>query len=178
VNIAHSMQWRPYIHSPGYEISECGDVRYAATRSGNKPGRQLKGSITPDGYIAFCLTINGVKVHRLSHRLVAETFIGLEPFNGAQVAHLNGSKIMNHWSNLGWVSVKENQTHRAIHGTSSAGERNPKAIITENDVRAIRRRYYSIKMERGDVSQLERDFGIGRSQIIRIAKKEAWSHVV
>lgn len=171
------MEWRQCPSFRDYEVSDCGEVRRASHAS-NQPGRRLRGYIDADGYLQYSIrTDDGVKTHALAHRLVAEAFIGPAPSIEHQVAHNDGSRIHNVPSNLRWALYAENEADRELHGTRPAGMRNPKARITEDDVRYIRRRYREIKLERGRVAELDEQFGIGRSQIIRIARGQAWGHV-
>lgn len=171
------MEWRQCPNWPDYEVSDCGEMRRAG-HVANQPGRRLRGFIDVDGYIRFGVRKeDGTKTSVLAHRMVAEAFLGLAPSEDAQVAHNNGSRILNTPENLRWATCLENQQDRAIHNTHPIGSRNPKAKLTDDDVRYIRRRYREIKEQRGDVAELDRKFGMCRTQIIRVARGQAWSHV-
>lgn len=176
--MAENMEWRISPTFPDYEVSDCGELRRSSAVA-NQPNRRLRGYIDADGYLKYGIRDKlGRKTTALSHRLVAEAFIGPAPSPLHQVAHSNGSRILNIPSNLRWALLSENEEDRAIHGTRPTGIRNPKARLTDDDVRAIRKRYREIKEARGKVSELDEQFGITRSQVIRIARGLAWSHVV
>lgn len=171
------MEWRLCPRFSDYEVSDCGELR-RAEHVGNQPGRRLRGVIDADGYIRYGVRKeDGSKSFVLAHRMVAEAFLGLAPSADAQVAHNNGSRLLNTPSNLRWATCLENQQDRSFHDTSPVGGRNPNAKITEDDVRYIRRRYREIKIERGRVAELDERFGLSRGQIIDIARGKSWAHV-
>lgn len=172
------MEWRVCARFPDYEVSECGDVRRRLDLDINQNGRVLKGVIDPDGYIHYTLrTSQGTSSSATAHRLVAEAFLGSPPSPAHEVAHRNGSRLLNTPDNLRWALTLHNQHDRVDHGTDPKGVRNGRATITDDDVRFIRKRYREIKMARGRVAELDEKFTLCRSQIIRIARGEAWSHV-
>lgn len=172
-----NMQWRECPGFPDYDVSDCGDVR-RNDRVANQPGRRLKGCIDADGYICFSLRDPaGSKRWVRVNRMVAEAYLGPGPIGHDEVAHNNGSRLLNTPANLRWATTLSNQRDRKAHGTSPAGERNGRATITEDDVRYIRRRYREIKLARGRVGELDEQFNLHRSTIISIARGTSWSHV-
>lgn len=172
------MEWRTCADYPDYEVSECGDLRRHSCLEINQSGRRLKGFIDPDGYLRYSIRdVAGNKLTILAHVAVAKTFIGPPPSEKHEVAHANGSRLHNIWTNLRWATRKENSDDRHIHLTDMRGVRNPKAQINEDDVRYIRKRYREIKTRRGSVQELDDQFNLHRSQIIRIATRKAWSHI-
>jgi hypothetical protein len=174
-----SMEWRVCPRFPTYEVSECGDLRRRSDREGvNQPGRRLRGFIDIDGYLRYPVrSEEGEKFTVGAHQMVAEAFIGPTPSLAHQVAHANGSRLLNTPSNLRWALPVENQADRKTHGTGHEGEGNGRATITEDDVRFIRRRYREIKANRGRIADLDEQFNLSRCQIIRIVRGQAWSHV-
>lgn len=101
---------------PGYEglyqITPDGRIR-------NYAGKVLKLSVPRNSreYPAINLCKDCVKRRYSVHRLVALTFIGPPPFEGAQIRHLDGNHVNNSVSNLAWGSAKENTEDRRRHGT-------------------------------------------------------------
>lgn len=67
------------------------------------------------GYFQVGLFINGKRIKYYVHRLVAETFIP-NPDNLPQVNHIDENTKNNNYSNLEWVTSKQN----ANHGTRNA----------------------------------------------------------
>lgn len=65
------------------------------------------------GYLRVDLTEeNGQRKHKKVHRLVATAFIP-NPENKPQVNHKDGNKSNNSFTNLEWVTDKENKIHQA-----------------------------------------------------------------
>lgn len=171
--MAALMEWRPVKRAPRFEVSECGDVRLVATL------RRLRGFIDADGYLRYalkgCEKIGPVA----AHVLVAEAFIGERPTPQHEVAHENGSRTLSHYSNLRWSLPAANQADKVLHGTSVAGERNPHAKITTQDVADIRLQYRLIKIPGSgrNVAELDLRYGLHRSTIVAIATGKSWTHV-
>ncbi|WP_366465998.1 HNH endonuclease [Paracoccus methylarcula] len=116
---------------------------------------------------------------RFAHRLVAFAFLPDPLPEQTQVAHRDGSRLHCHWQNLRWSTPLENHDDRRRHGTGPVGERNPKAKLTEDDVRRIRREYRLIKIPGSgrSVSELENAYGVHRATICSIANGRSWKHV-
>jgi len=175
--MASAMTWKVIAEFEDYEVSDSGDVRRNSCVA-NQPGRRLRGCIDADGYVCFSLRDAVGKKHwRRSNQLVALAFIGPRPSPSHEVAHENGSRLLNTPGNLRWATSLENQRDRVGHGTSPAGVRNGRATISEDDVRYIRTRYREIKLARTSVAELDKKFNLHRSTIISIARGTSWSHV-
>ena len=174
------MEWRACIGFPQYEVSECGDVRRAVRAATRQAGWRHRGYIDQDGYLQYTLENAAGEKQRVSaHNLVAAAFLGPQPSPEHEVAHNNGSRIHNHFSNLRWATRAENHADIQVHGSAVKGERNGRAKVTEDDVRSIRTEYREIKASRGRrrVGELDRKYGLDRSTIINIAKGKTWQHV-
>jgi hypothetical protein len=174
------MEWRCCASYPDYEVSECGDIRRATGSRTRLKGWRLRGFIDADGYLRYALIdANGEKQVVIAHRLVAETFIGPAPSPVHEVAHNNGSRVSNHYSNLRWATRKENDDDTVIHGTARVGKNNGNAKLSEQDVHDIRRIYREIKnRERsGKISDLARSYGIHHATVVGIATGKSWGHL-
>lgn len=97
-------QWKPWIEHDGYLVSDKGSVKNANT------GALMKVCLDRYGYPKLAPTINGQKVYRTVHRMVAMTWIP-NPENKPQVNHINGVKKDNSVGNLEWNTASENITH-------------------------------------------------------------------
>ena len=176
-----TMEWRQCVGYPAYEVSECGDVRRIQNSKTRKSGARLRGFIDIDGYRRYSLlNASGEKCPGIiCHRLVAEAFIGPAPSPDHEVAHNNGSRVSCYFRDLRWATRVENDADRQVHDTAPKGERNPRAKITEADVRFIRSEYRAIKHggEGRSVTELEIKFGLHRATIIDIARGRSWSHI-
>ena len=169
-----SLTWKVNPEFPAFEVSEYGDVRRVAT------GTRMRGYIDADGYPTYTLrNKDGDRIHISAHRLVALTFIGKPPVDGLEVAHGDGSRLHCHPNNLRWDTTLGNQRDRLEHGTSSRGEGNGRAKITEEQVHRIRSEYREIKRPGSGrkVGELDEAYGLSRSTILDIAFGRSWSHV-
>lgn len=157
------IEWRTLDWLPGIEISERGDIRRV-------DGTPLRSSKQTQGYQQVQIRQNGHIRHVLIHRLVCEAWYG-PPFEGAQCAHGDGSRTNNHYTNLRWATVKENQGDRARHGTNMIGERNPRAKLTWPEVRAIRAAHAA---KQGGKRALAERFGVSSFTVHCIVRNRTW----
>lgn len=86
---------------------------YQIDTNGNiysKKGHIMRPSKNKKGYIAESFVIDGRRITRSVHRLVANQFIP-NPFNKRAVNHIDGDKSNNCVENLEWVTDSENMKH-------------------------------------------------------------------
>lgn len=97
-----------------YMISNYGNV--ISKKWNNK--KQMNPGCDTNGYPQVMLSKNGKQKGFKISRLVAIHFIE-NPNNLSDVNHIDLNKINNHFSNLEWVSKRENSAHRNFHSKSS-----------------------------------------------------------
>lgn len=115
-----------------YEVSNKGNVRSTSY----KGVKILKPSKTRNGYLNVIFCVNQVKIHKLVHRLVAETF--LENRNNLeQVNHINGNKEDNSVENLEWCTQEYNNFHAYNTNLLNRYEDRPEAKLTKELVLQI-----------------------------------------
>lgn len=92
-----------------YEISDCGRFRKKST------GEARSFSFDQRCYPQLVFYGHGKRISRRLHRLVAELFVP-NPFNLPQVNHKDSNKLNPHFSNLEWLSCKDNVNHADANG--------------------------------------------------------------
>lgn len=91
-----------------FEINEDGSIiRNIKTK------RIIKQTIDKDGYYQCYFSIDGKIIHRTTHKLVAECFLGDKP-KGTSVDHIDRNKLNNHYSNLRYATKSEQMRNRVL----------------------------------------------------------------
>ena len=126
-----------------------------------KPGR--------DGYVHFAFDGGFV----ILHREVLKIKLGRDIRDGMQTSHLCHNRPCCNPDHIVEATVSENHMQSAVDGRAYRGECNPKAVLTENDVREIRKRRANGERP----SALGREFGVVHSAIIHACQRVTWKHV-
>lgn len=134
------------------------------------PEKQLKTRINNLGYEQVGITVNGVKLLKTLHRLVAFTFIP-NPNNLPEVNHIDGVRHNNHVDNLEWASRKTNSLHSTQILGKNRGESNNSTKLKESQVLEI------IDMLNNGMSQTDvsKIYKITNHAIYRIQHGHNWS---
>lgn len=162
----------PIRDAPGYVVTVDGDVLSTATNWRGYGVRRLTPIEGRSGYLKVRLTVDGRRINRMVHRIVAEAYLSPRPV-GAQVRHLDGDKLNNSATNLAWGSALDNAHDRAGHGTTARGERNGWARIDESKVLEVRALRKSGLLYR----EIEQIAGVSRWHARQIVTREVWAHV-
>ena len=145
--------------------------------------RELKGNVKDNGYIYVKLSKGSryegqhtgerqQKMHFV-HRLVAETWIGPDP-GGCDVDHGDGVRSNNHVGNLEWCTRAENLARARRNGRAAkAGEKNPHAKLTKDEVLLIRACAYAGE---SNVS-IAKTFDVSSSLVSMIVNRKIWTHI-
>ena len=177
---SRDIEWRQCIDLPDYEVSEYGDVRRVTPAKTRRVGHMPKGHINQWGYRVYKLVTPNGKERFWGHRLVLGAFIGPPPSEKHQTAHTDGNRLNNHVSNLRWATSVENGADTVRHG-SLKGERNGRALLSEDRVRALRDEYASLSGNkygrRGRVALIQAKYGISRSALLEIINRTNWGHI-
>lgn len=168
--------WAPV---PGYEgrydVSADGQIMRVKNVHGATPGRLIGQDVDARGYLRVTLLggHRGTAKGFFIHRLVAAAFLGPRP-QGLQVNHKDGDKSNNAIDNLEYVTPKQNIEHAERLGLrpKKRGVEHPGARLTDDDVRAIRRR-----RPNEPLAVLAAEYGIGIAQVSRIASRLRWAHL-
>ena len=143
-------------------------------------GKETPGSVMSGGYLRVTTTVNGKRTTLGVNRLVCEAFHGPAPTPQHEAAHADGDLTNNRPGNLRWATSKQNHADRRRHGTDAIGERNGRALLTDEQVRSIRRRYVSGINQHipGNSQQLAERFGVTQNLVTAIVRREAWPHLI
>lgn len=129
---------------------------------------------------------------RSVHRLVI-THFGNEPtdelknlcegtYNGVEINHIDGDKTNNSIYNLEWCSRQDNIVHSNELGLRSApaGEKNPRATLTDEEVVEIRRIYSKSKSSTyTEFCRMESvTRGVSFDIIYNIIRNKTWTHLL
>jgi hypothetical protein len=155
-----------------YEIYEDGKVVTTCDSRTRKAGHVVKGSINNQGYKIYKLVNDeGIKIRITCHRLVVFAFLGIPPSGNHQVAHNDGNRLNNHYTNLRWATPYENTQDKYNHGTILSGSRNPRAILNETQIKEIRSDY---KGKYGDIQRLANKYGLSHSAMYSVCHGINW----
>lgn len=114
------------------------------------------------------------KSTHIASRLMCELVYGAAPTDEHQAAHSCGNGHLGCMTpkHLRWATPEENYADRRGHGTDDVGERNPRSILTEDDVRVIRRLEGSVSR-----ADLAKRFNVSRSTIAMAQRGDNWGGV-
>lgn len=186
--ISHDMnsgeRWLPVLGYEGfYEVSDRGRVR-SLPRVTERIGRRGKSSLlrfpgkllkTPPfgkaGHVGVNLYENGKGSTFQVHRLVLDAFVGPRP-DGMECRHLDGNPANNRLENLAWGTRAENMADRTRLGEHNPplGEQRANAVLTEADVRKIRR----LHDEGMGGSAIARSLGININTTFSVIHRRCW----
>ena len=171
--IALMEQWRDIPGYPGYQASSLGRIR--SLKRGTT--KVLATTLDRGGYLRVIVSREGIASTPPVHQLVLLAFAGERPTPGHQGAHGNGIRTDNRADNLRWATARENLAARKRHGTHPSGERNNRAILSQQDVEYIRANYQrgTGRCNPGNVSDLARRFGVTAQTVRLAAQGKTWA---
>ena len=170
----------PNVKRNMYIVSEDGDIINMLTM------HQLVPFSDKDGYLKIGLVrSDGNRASIFVHRLVAFEFVE-NPNNYPVVDHLNGDKTRNHYTNLEWVTIRENTIRAQNLGLRNIeGEFNGNSKYTETQVRDICKKFedgWSIKKVlkyfTGDKKANTLKYSALYKFLIDLKKKQTWLYIV
>ena len=157
------IEWRAVAEAPEYQVSNTGLIRSTYT---NRP---LIGGTDKNGYHKLVMCSRGRHIHRRVCALVCAAFHGPRP-TGAVTRHKDGTTTNDSADNLEWGTQRENIGDKVRHGTAQIGVKHPAAILTEDDVRAIRASTEPSKV-------VAARYGMSVPNVYAIRSRRNWRHV-
>ena len=165
------MQNETWISHPeyvGYEASSLGRVR---SHRRNNP-KILIGGLDKDGYQKLIIHQgnNSKPIHKRASAIIAECWIGPRP-NGLMVCHKNGNVADNRPDNLEYKTQKANIHDKYNHGTMTFGEKNCRAVLSNEQVMDV---FTSLESANAIADRL----GLkSRAAIDAIRSSKTWTHI-
>lgn len=178
--VAHKVEYRDVPGFPGYRVGDDGSVWSCWMLQVRRPSRmgsiwmRMKASRQPSGHLSLRLCRNGERYKFLLHRLVLETFVGPCP-EGMEGCHSPDNNPTNcRLENLRWGTHTDNMQDRVLHGTSSRGQKNAFAKLTDEQVKLLRERY-----GKGGVtmSVMASELGVSKTTVRMAIRGLTWGHV-
>ena len=135
----------------------------------NSKGRKLKPQKNKDGYMTINLWDGKKDYHKRICRLVAEHFVdGYE--EGLVVNHKNGIRDDDNYTNLEWVTVKENTVHGFEYTSNFSRKKSDLTLHTAHQVCQL----LSKGLRTKDISEY---LGVSQNSCLRISNRESWEEV-
>jgi hypothetical protein len=145
------------------------DTQYFVTEDGKliRNNKELSFSISNKGYKTIDTFVNGVRKKYNLHRMVAQLYVD-NPNDHCCVNHIDGNKLNNHYSNLEWVTLKQNSQHsvRVLH--KQVGENHSQAKVPNKIVSYIKKCKKFNKIPNFD--RLSKSYGVGVQHLKNIYK--------
>jgi hypothetical protein len=163
-------QWLPVVGFENfYEVSDHGRVR----RIG---GRVLRPWLTQGYPMVKLCGGRGCGRKDYIHRLMLLSFVGPCP-EGMETRHMDGNRTNNILSNLMWGDHDEQCDDKRKHGTLLQGDNHKWSILTEDNVRAIRRDFVRISKYKSNITEMAALYGVSYHTVHAVINREKWTHV-
>lgn len=160
--------WKEIPNFEKYEASSLGRIRNRKTL------RVLKTFVNNMGYERVGIRDSKSAKTAYVHRLVAMSFIK-NSLNKSDVNHIDGNKLNNELSNLEWASSSENNQHARDSGLHSGiGETHYLSVLTESDVKNIRKIYSERNISQNKIAIM---FNVSHGTIWAILNGKTWKNI-
>ena len=154
-----------------YKISNFGKV------FSKRSDKVVKPALLENGYLRIHTKICGSHVRFRVHRAVAEAFIERGREDQVYVNHIDGDKQNNHYLNLEWCTLSENQIHARLTGLHPKIYEEGHRKLDRDSVKFIRDNHTKGCPKYGVVG-LSKMFGMCTASIVRLLKGITYKDVV
>jgi hypothetical protein len=177
IELITSEIWKPIARDPNYDASTFGQIRSWYRRGGRGRRETSPTILTPkpmfNGYPHVAIRVGDRQIPYPFHKLILETFVGRCP-PGMECRHFpDPSKLNNRLDNISWGTRLANNHDMDVHGTRALGEKAPWSKLTEDNVRAIRKR----KVAGESATSLAIEFNVHVQAIWAIHYRRNWAHL-
>lgn len=111
----------------GYEADEFGRIW---TLKGQQARVLTETHVLLDRYVSVRLSVDGRRIRKDVHPLVASAFHGPKPPD-CETRHLNGDRRDNRPTNLTWGTKLDNAADARAHGRTPRGDRNGMSLAAQ-----------------------------------------------
>jgi len=165
--------WLPIPGNENYAVSSLGRIRRDKPGKGTRAGKLRKICVLPNGYEYIDMWEEGFCTRLYVHQVVALAFIGPQPTPAHEVAHWDGVRTNNVFTNLRWATPKENKSDTHRHGTHLEGQDCTNAKLTDEQVLEIR----ILRNQGWTLQKLSDHFGVVLTNIGLICQGKTWKHL-
>lgn len=159
-------KFKPVDTYPGYYINKEGVVLSTLL---NKI-REVKGSISAQGYRKVGLRKNGQSTSASVHRLLAIAFIENNDVTKDIINHKDGNKLNNSLDNLEWTTYLDNNKHARLNKlNNNVGELHSNAKLEDSEIYVINKLWGSGRFSQQELADI---FNVHQVHISRIINKK------
>ncbi|BEJ53978.1 hypothetical protein LBSG162_23490 [Lentilactobacillus buchneri subsp. silagei] len=167
--------WHQIVSDNHLEVSNFGRIRTRRRTYDRKnmtfcEYRLIESNDNGHGYQFIKYMVHGKNRRLYVHRVVAQTFIP-NPNHYEQVNHIDGNKANNAFSNLEWVTAKQNTDHALNTGLMPSGTRNWNAKLDSHQLSEFWRLVYEGGYTTG---KLMKHFGLNRHSVLNILNHKTY----
>ena len=177
--------WKDIKGFPGYEISYFGRVKSlkrwiknfkAINKIGLKKEKILKSGLNSKGYPSIVLRKNNKSCTKTIHLIVIDHFGPPKPTPKHECNHKDGDKTNNWWTNLEWMTGKENvnHAHKLDLVKHTEGEKHYHNKISKIDVIKIRKLWKTNKYQQNKLAKM---FNTSSTNIRNIINFKTWKSI-
>lgn len=158
---------------PNYMVSPEGNFLSLNYHSTGKP--KLLKTGRSRGYSTITLYRDKVALTMQAHKIVATIFCSKPSTHRTEVNHKDGNKLNNHFSNLEWVTSRENQLHayNVLKVNKVRGNKHGIAKLKEKDIPKILR----MIEEKIPYPMIAKKYKVSTATICNINKGLVWGHI-
>lgn len=158
----------------GYAEYRAGTDGTVWTKKRSTKWKELRASKCKDGHLRVTLFANAQRHQFFVHQLVLRAFVG-PPGSGEQCRHFfEPDPANNKLENLRYGSSKQNKHDSIRHDTWGRGDRNGRALITDEHAREIHRLYLTGAYTQ---DQLAAMFNVRRHVVEGLLWGSTWKHL-
>ena len=158
-----------------YIISSKGILYHIDNKTGSI--NFIRPYLEKDGHIRVTLTIEGKRIHKYLHQLVAEAFVP-NPYNKSEVHHIDGDEFNNEDYNLTWVTRQEHaELTKALNQyIGNRGSTNGLSVkYTDVQIEEVCKLLSENRLYPNEICEIT---GISYSQLQHIIHRpESWSYI-